>query len=128
MTEIANIAGVDHIGDIALADGMRNLVAAFTDLFEHMSADAPLLEVGGGALGGLDVEAQVVEPADQRLGLGLVPTGDGGEHGAVVLQPQPRGLQRLVEGAENIYYIVFRQLWYACFRLWLWLVIWGITG
>ena len=40
----ADLAGVDDIGDISLADGVGNLVAAVPDLAQNMGADAVLLE------------------------------------------------------------------------------------
>ena len=66
-----------------------------------MGADAVFLQECGSSGGGLDVEAQTVEPADQGQRFLLVPVGDGGKDGAVVLQLHAGGLQRLVQGAGH---------------------------
>ena len=87
---------------MALAQGFQNLVAAVPQLFQHVGADAVLLEEFGGALGGLDVEAQVVEAADQGQGLLLVLIGHSGKHGAVVLQVGAGGLQGLIQGTVQL--------------------------
>ena len=84
---------------MSLADGLVDLVAAFTELPEHLGADAVLLQEGRRALGGLDVEAQVVEPADERKSVLLVLVGDGGEDRPVGLDVHAGGLQGLVQGA-----------------------------
>ena len=95
-------AGVDDIADVAGADGIQDLVAALADLVTHAGADAVLLEEGGGAGRGLDVEAHVVEAAHQRQGFLPVLAGDRDKDGAVVLQLHARGLQRLVHGAAEL--------------------------
>ena len=71
------VPGVDDVGDVALPQGVGNFVAAVADLGESVGADAVLFQESGGAGGGLDVEAQLVEPVDQRQGLLLVLVGNG---------------------------------------------------
>ena len=71
------VTGVDDVGDVALPQSVGDLIAAVADLTQGVGADAVLLQEGGSAGGGLDVEAQLVEPADQRQGLLLVLVGDG---------------------------------------------------
>ena len=65
---------------MTLTQGVGDLVAAGADLCQRMGADAVLFEEGGGAGSGLNVEAQLVEPADQRQSLLLVLVGDGGKN------------------------------------------------
>ena len=50
----------------------------------------------------LDVEAEVVEPADQRQGFLLVLVGNGHEYGAVVFQLHPRRLHCLVQRVGQV--------------------------
>ena len=78
---------------MSLAEGLVDLIAAFTQFPEHLGADPVLLEEGRRALGGLDVEAQVVEPPDERKGVFLVLVGDGGEDGSIGLDVHSAGLQ-----------------------------------
>ena len=92
-------AGVDDVGDVARADSFLNLVAALADLADDVGADAVCLEELRRALGGLDVEAEVIEAADERQRLLLVRVRDGGEHGAVVEELHPGGLERLIQRA-----------------------------
>ena len=70
------ILGVDHIGDMALTQCIGDLLAAVADFGQLMSADAVGLQEAGSTLGGFDVEAQLVEPADQGQRLFLVRIGD----------------------------------------------------
>ena len=55
------ILGVDDIGDMSLTERIQYLIAAVSYLFQHMGADAVLLQEAGGALGGLYIEAQIIE-------------------------------------------------------------------
>ena len=73
----AGVPGVDDVGNMALPQRVGDFIAAVADLTQGVGADAVLLQEGGGAGGGLDVEAQLVEPVDQRQGLLLVLVGNG---------------------------------------------------
>ena len=92
--------GVQDVGHVTGAQGVQDLLGAGADLGLGAGADAVILQVGGGAGGGLDVEAQVVEPADQGQGVLFVLVGDGDEEGAIVGNPGAAGLERLVESAS----------------------------
>ena len=96
---LADLPGVDDIRHMALADAVQDLAGALADLQHRVGADAVFLQEPGRAAGRLDVEAQVVEAADQRQRFVLVPVGDGGQHRSVVLQPGTAGLQRFVQRA-----------------------------
>ena len=96
---VGETAGVDDVGYIAAADRGEDLVAAVADLGALLGADAVLAQELGRAVGRLDVEAEVVEAADERQCLLLILIGDGGQHRAVIHDVHARGLQRLVERA-----------------------------
>ena len=96
---LVQVDGVDHVFHMALAEGLVDLVTAFAELLEGLGADPVLLEELGRALGCLDVEAQVVEAADERERLLLVLVRDGGEDGPVGLDVHAGRLQGLVQGA-----------------------------
>ena len=60
------ITGVDDIGNVTLAQGVGNLFTAIADLGQCVGTNAVFFQELGGAGGGFDVKAQVVEAADQR--------------------------------------------------------------
>ena len=95
----AGIPGVDDIGDVSLPQGVGDFLAALADLAEHMGADPVFFQILGGAGGSFDVEAQVVEAADQLQSFLLILVGDGCQNCAVVLQMHTGGLQRLIQSA-----------------------------
>ena len=70
---------------MSLTDCVGDIVAAFLDLLQDMRADAVFLQELCGSRGGLNVEAEVVETANQRERLFLVLLGDGHEYGSVIL-------------------------------------------
>ena len=77
--------------------GIEDLLAALAELLADAGADAVGLEELGGSARGLDVEAHVIEAADEGQGLGLVAVGNGHKDGAVVGHVHARGLHGLVE-------------------------------
>ena len=91
--------GVDDVSDVALTQRGGNVVRVHAELAAHTGANAVLAQELGRARRGLDVEAQVVEPADQRQRFLLVLVGYGGQHSAVILKLHARGLKRLVQRA-----------------------------
>ena len=91
------ILGVDHVSDVALTQCVGDLLTALADLGQRMGADAVLLEELSSTLGGFDVEAQLVEAADQGQSFVLVLVSDGGQHRAVILQMHAGCLQCLIE-------------------------------
>ena len=81
----ADVHGVDDVGDIALTDANPESRRSRRPTFARTRVrDAVLLQENRGAHGGLDVEAQLVEPADQGQRFLLVLVGDGHEYSAVI--------------------------------------------
>ena len=90
---VVNINGVNHIGNVALAQCHQDFVAVIlSELLPHPGANAVVFQVLGGALGGFDIKAQVVEATDQRQRSRLVLIRNGHQHRAVVGHMQPAGL------------------------------------
>ena len=77
-------SGYVDINDIFGGMGMDDLFSSF---------------FGGGAGGGLDVEAQLIKSLNKRQSLFLILIGKGDKHGAVFLDFNARGLKRLVQRA-----------------------------
>ena len=84
---------------MALADRIEDFLGAFGDFFLFAGLDAMRLQELGRAGGRFDVEAQIVEPADQRNRPVLVLIGQRDQHRAVVDDAHVGGLQRLVQRA-----------------------------
>ena len=76
----ADIHGVDDVGDVALTNGIENFVGAVVHLRPDAGPDAVPAQENRGAYGGLNVEAQLVKPADQGQRFLLVLVGDGHEY------------------------------------------------
>ena len=100
-----NGAGVENITDITGADRIENFIAAVAEFPADPGADTVTFEEGCGSFGGLNVEAQVIEPANQRQRLLFVFICQGYNHRAIVLHLDAGGLQCLVKCPVQLYII-----------------------
>ena len=92
-----DVPGIDQIGDMTLADRGRNVVGILADLLADMGADAVLLEEFGRSFGRFDIEAEIIEAADQRQRFVLVLIRDGHEDSTVVSQIHTGSLQGFIQ-------------------------------
>ena len=97
-----DIAGIDDIRDMTLTDRIGNFARAVAYLFKNVGTDAVALQERSGALGRFDIEAEIVEAADERKCFLLILIRNGYEHGAVVLEVHTRCLKCLIECAVEL--------------------------
>ena len=94
---MTGIAGVDDVSDVPLPQSIGNFAAALADLSQHVCAYSVGFQELCSAGCGFDIEAQIVETANEGQSLFLVPVGDGYQNRAIILQMHAGGLQSLVK-------------------------------
>ena len=82
---------------MSLADRVCNFLRAIRELLNNVGTDAVFLKELGSTLGSLDIEAEVVEAADERKRLLLITVGDSSHYSTVVLKVHAGCLERLIE-------------------------------
>ena len=102
-----HIPCIYDVGDVALPDGVGYLLAAVAQLADLVGAYPVLLEEERRALGGLDIEAHIVEAAYKRKRLFLILIRYGGKYRTVIHNAHSACLKRLVKRAGQLVIITY---------------------
>ena len=97
-----DITGIDDIRDMTLSESACDLVGILLKLLHNVGTNAVFLEELRCSRGCLDIEAEVVEAANERKCFFLILIRDGCEYGAVILKLHARCLKCLIECAVEL--------------------------